>query len=314
MAAPLTARPAAPAAAPPAAPDRAKRRGRNELPAALGFLTPSAAGITIFVLFPTLLALITSLFHWPTFGDISFSAFDNYIKLFAPGSQFPRALLNTVVFTVIIVPANLILTLGMALWVASSRLKRFYRVLFFLPVVFPTVATSVIWKMLYQQGGPIDYGLSFLGLHLPNILASTGTALPAVAVVLLWQGMGYNLLIFSAAIDQLPESVIEAARLDGAAGPRLLLRIKVPLLTPAIFFAVTITMITAFQIFTEPFVMTAGGPGNATTTVVMNVYQTAFQDGSLGAAAAPAIVLFVLILIVTLVQWRGQNKWVHYES
>lgn len=305
-------RPAAPPQKPSAA--RQARKRRSEFPAALGFLTPSAAGLTIFILFPTVLAFVTSLYIWPTFGEISFGWFVNYTQLFAPGSPFPRALLNTVIFTVIIVPANLVLALGMALWVASSRLKRFYRVFFFLPVVTPTVATSVIWKMLYQQGGPVDYGLSFLGLHLPNILASTATALPAVVVVILWQGLGYNLLIFSAAIDQLPDSVLEAGRVDGATGLRLLLLIKVPLLTPAIFFAVTITMIQAFQIFTEPFVMTAGGPGNATTTVVMNVYQTAFQEGSLGAASAPAMVLFGLILVATLVQWVGQGKWVHYES
>lgn len=290
-----------------------RRTRRSEGRVALGFLTPSALGLTFFVLFPTILAIVTSLFNWPTFGDISFAFLHNYTDLFRPGSQFPAALLNTVLFTVIVVPANLVITLGMAFWIASSRFRRFYRVLFFVPVVTPSVATAIIWKMLYQPGGFVDFIAGLVGIHLPNLLASSSTALVAVVVVILWQGFGYNMLIFSAAIDQLPEDIIAAAQMDGASSIRQLFQIKIPLLTPAIFFATIVTMIQSFQVFSEPYVMTAGGPGNSTVTIVMNVYQTAFQDGELGAASAPAMVLFVLILIVTLFQWVGQKKWVHYE-
>lgn len=288
-------------------------RRRSELGPALGFLTPSALGLTVFVLFPSVLAVVTSLFHWPTFGAVSFAGLGNYTKLFASGSQFPAALLNTILFTVIIVPANLVLTLSVAFWVAGSRFRRLYRVLFFIPVVTPSVATAVIWSMLYQPNGVFSSLASLVGVHLPNLLANPSTALVCVVIVVLWQGFGYNLLIFSAAIDQLPEDVLAAAALDGASGLRKLVQIKVPLMTPAIFFASTITMIQAFQIFSEPYVMTAGGPGNSTVTVVMNVYDTAFQGGQLGQAAAPAMILFVLILIVTIIQWFGQKKWVHYE-
>lgn len=288
-------------------------RKRSEVGPALGFLTPSAIGITLFVLLPSLLAVVTSLFHWPTFGTVSFAGFENYTKLFATGSQFPAALLNTLLFTVIIVPVNLVLTLSVAFWVAASRFRRIYRVLFFIPVVTPSVATAVIWSMLYQPNGVISSLASGMGIHLPNLLATPGTALICVVVVVLWQGFGYNLLIFSAAIDQLPEDVLAASALDGASSFRQLMQIKVPLMTPAIFFASTITMIQAFQIFSEPYVMTAGGPGNSTVTVVMNVYNTAFQGGQLGQAAAPAMILFVVILVVTIVQWFGQKKWVHYE-
>lgn len=301
--------------APPRAGIAVGRRSRrcNDSRAALGFLTPSALGLTFFVLFPSILAVITSLFHWPTFGDITFAGFDNYTKLFAPGSTFPQALLNTILFTVIVVPVNLVLTVVVAFWVASSRLRRLYRVLFFLPVVTPSVASAVIWSMLYQPNGVFSsIGLAF-GIHLPNLLGSSSTALICVVIMILWQGFGYNLLIFSAAIDQLPDDVLAAASLDGATGFRQLMQIKLPLMTPAIFFASTVTMIQSFQIFSEPYVMTAGGPGNSTTTVVMNVYETAFQGGQLGQAAAPAMILFVLILVVTLFQWYGQRKWVHYE-
>ncbi|WP_308493722.1 carbohydrate ABC transporter permease [Microbacterium terrisoli] len=292
---------------------RDRRRRRNDTRAALAFLTPSAAGLTVFILFPSVLAIATSLFHWPTYGDITFAGLDNYAELFSARSDFGPALLNTVVFTLLIVPINLVLTVGVAFWVASSRFRQLYRVLFFIPVVTPSVATAIIWKLLYQPDGVLSWVAGMFGATPPNFLASPSSALLSVVVVILWNGFGYNMLIFSAAIDQLPEDVLAAASLDGAGRWRTMFQMKLPLMTPAIFFATTVTLIQSFQIFNEPYVMTAGGPGTSTITVVMNVYQTAFQSGQLGEAAAPAIVLFVLILVVTLVQWTGQKKWVQYE-
>lgn len=293
--------------------ERSRRRRHSDTPAALAFLTPSAAGLTVFILFPSVLAIVTSLFHWPTFGEITFSGLENYARLFTPRSDFVSALVNTVVFTALIVPINLVLTIAVAFWVASSRFRQLYRVLFFIPVVTPSVATAIIWKLLYQPDGVLTWAAGLFGMTPPNFLGSTSSALVSVVVVILWNGFGYNMLIFSAAIDQLPDDVLAAASLDGAGPLRTLLQMKLPLMTPAIFFATTVTLIQSFQIFNEPYVMTAGGPGTSTITVVMNVYQTAFQSGQLGQAAAPAIVLFALILIVTLVQWTGQKKWVHYE-
>lgn len=295
-----------------------KRRGKSkkesEGGAALGFLTPSAIGLTVFVLIPSLLAIATSFFRWPTFGEISFAGWDNYTSLFSKGNTFSAALINTILFTIVIVPLNLVLTLAMAFWIATSKFSNFYRVLFFLPVVTPAVATSIIWKMLYQPGGVFAYVSGLFGIEMPNLLATGNTALLAVVVVIIWNGLGYNTLIFSAAIDQLPEAVLDASRIDGAGFWATLFQIKLPLMTPAIFFATTITIIQTFQIFAQPFVMTAGGPGNATVTVVMDVYQKAFQGGQLGAAAAPAMILFALILVVTAFQWLGQKKWVSYDQ
>ncbi|GAA4896050.1 sugar ABC transporter permease [Tessaracoccus lubricantis] len=298
----------------PVGDNRGTRSRKHEKRAALGFLTPSAIGLTLFVLLPTILAIATSFFHWPTFGDVTFAGWDNYKTLFAPGNAFPAALINTIVFTIVVVPLNLVLTLAMAFWISTSRISHVYRVLFFLPVVTPSVATSIIWKMLYQPGGIIDYLAQSVGIQMPNLLATNSTALMAVVVVVIWNGLGYNTLIFSAAIDQLPDSVLDAAKIDGAGFWSTLFRVKLPLMTPAIFFATTITIIQAFQIFNQPYVMTAGGPGNATVTVVMDVYQKAFQGGQLGAAAAPAMILFALILAVTALQWLGQKKWVSYDQ
>ncbi|WP_275777170.1 sugar ABC transporter permease [Paenarthrobacter sp. Y-19] len=311
----MTATIASPPRRPAPEPVSVPRKKKTDSRAALGFLTPSAVGMTLFILLPTLLAIATSFFNWPTYGDVTFAGLDNYKDLFAAGSQFPAALINTLLFTVIVVPLNLVLTIATAFWVSTSRFSKLYRVLFFLPVVTPSVATAVIWKLIYQPDGILDSTLqSMFGLHMPNLLGDSSTAMLAVVVVILWQGFGYNMLIFSAAIDQLPQDVLDASMLDGASGLTALLKIKLPLLTPAIFFASTVTMISAFQMFSEPFVLTAGGPGTSTVTVVMNVYQTAFQGGELGAAAAPAIILFALILVVTMIQWLGQKKWVHYDQ
>lgn len=118
--------------------------------------------MTVFILFPTLLAIATSFFHWPTYGDVTFAGLENYKSLFAEGSQFPAALMNTVIFTVVVVPLNLVLTIATAFWISTSRFSRIYRVLFFLPVVTPSVATAVIWKLIYQPDGILDSGLQSL--------------------------------------------------------------------------------------------------------------------------------------------------------
>ncbi|MFD7160591.1 carbohydrate ABC transporter permease [Kribbella sp. NPDC059898] len=292
---------------------RRRRRPVREGGHALAFLTPSLLGLGLFTLLPCALAVAMSFFDWPALGTPRFVGLANYAKMFGESGQFGAALRNTVLYAVVIVPLNLVFTLGAALWIARSRFRNVYRVLFFLPVVTPVVATTVVWKLLYQPHGIIDQVLAGIGVDAPNFLGDPHTAMGSVILASLWQGFGYNMLIFSAAIDQLPDAVLEAAEVDGCTGLRRVLRITVPLLSPSIFFATTVTMIQALQVFAEPLILTAGGPGSSTVTVVMNVYQTAFLDGNLGLAAAVAWVLFALIMIVTGVQWRGQKRWVHYE-
>ncbi|MBB5078696.1 carbohydrate ABC transporter permease [Nonomuraea endophytica] len=270
---------------------------------ALGFATPSVLGLGLFTLFPVGMAVVMSFFNWPMLGGSEFIGLDNFRYLFGEDPDFLAALRNTFVFTGLYVPLNILLALGLAFWISNSRWQNLWRVLFFIPAITPMVANAVIFKLLFQLVGTE-----------PNLLADGRTALLSVVAMSVWQGFGYNMIVFSAAINEMPKPVLEAASLDGATGLRRLVSVQLPLISPALFFATTMTVITALQVFTQPYILTAGGPGNATETLVMNVYQAGFQSRDLGLAAAAAWVLFAIILVVTFVQFLGQKRWVHYES
>ncbi|WP_219825801.1 carbohydrate ABC transporter permease [Nonomuraea typhae] len=270
---------------------------------ALGFATPSVLGLGLFTLFPVGMAVVMSFFDWPMLGESEFIGLENFRYLFGEDPDFLVALRNTFVFTGLYVPLNILVALGLAFWINNSRWQNLWRVLFFIPAITPMVANAVIWKLIFQLVGTE-----------PNMLADGRTALLSVVAMSVWQGFGYNMIVFSAAINEMPRPVLEAAALDGATGLRRLVSVQLPLISPALFFATTMTVISALQVFTQPFILTAGGPGNATETLVMNVYQAGFQSRDLGLAAAAAWVLFAIILAVTFVQFLGQKRWVHYES
>lgn len=278
------------------------------------FVLPHGLGLLIFTLLPIVIALVMGTFNWPVLGAKTFTGFDNYLKLFAD-KNFVAALVNTVVFVVLYLPLNLVISMGMALWLGPKiRGRQFFRVLFFIPVVTPIVANAVVWKMLYQPGGVFDYvAQTVSGTKAPNFLGDARWALLSIVVMTVWQGFGYNMLVFSAALDTVPESQIEAAQLDGANAWQVFWRVRLPMITPAVFFATTMTLITSFQVFAQPFIMTKGGPGNSTMTLVQYIYNQGFRFSQLGLASAGATVLFGIILAVTAVQFFGQSKWVHYE-
>jgi len=288
----------------------ARAEGRQ----ALGFASPALVGLALFTIVPVVLSIVMSFFDWPTFGERTFNGGANYARLFANG-EFAEALRNTLVFTILYVPVSIVLSLLLALGLGPRiRGRGALRVLYFIPVVTPMVANVLVWKMLLQPQGLFN-GLAqtWFGIQLPNFLADPAWAMIMVVVMSVWQGLGYNMLIFSAALEQLPESVIEAARIDGARGLRMTWSIVVPMISPSIFFATIMTMITSLQVFVQPQLLTGGGPGTATQPLVMWIYNQGFKFQDLGLAAAGAWILFALIIIVTGVQFAAQKKWVHYE-
>jgi len=294
-----------------------RRRGsfaKVEARQALGFASPALVGLALFTIVPVVLSVVMSFFDWPTFGDRSFNGGANYLRLFEDPNFLP-ALRNTMVFTVLYVPVSIALSLALALGLGPRiRGRGILRVLFFIPVVTPMVANVLVWKMLLQPQGLFN-GLSqtWFGVELPNFLADRQWAMIMVVVMSVWQGLGYNMLIFSAALEQLPESVVEAARIDGARGLRMIWSVMIPMISPAIFFATIMTMITSLQVFVQPQMLTGGGPGNATMPLVMWIYNQGFKFQDLGLAAAGAWILFALIIIITALQFGAQKKWVHYE-
>ena len=303
-------------AGPPGASPRSARHPlRNDRRYALLFLAPSVLGLALFTLFPTVMALVMSTFDWPVFGDRTFRGLDNYARLLG-NPVFREVVLNTCLFVVLYVPLNVIVSLGLAAWV-SPRIKgrQAFRLLFFIPVMAPMVANAMVWRLMYEPGGLLDsVAQGVFGVGTPNFLGSSATAMLAIVAMSVWQGFGYNFLVFSAAIDQVPQDMLEAAAIDGASGRQRFRSVTLPLITPSIFFATTLTLITSFQVFAQPYLLTQGGPGNATQTLVMFVYNQGWRFLHMGLAAAAGWVLFVIIMGVTAIQFLGQKRWVHYDA
>jgi len=278
------------------------------------FLAPSLAGLALFTLFPTAMALAISLFDWPVFGERQFLGFGNYTHLFGD-PVFRRVVFNTALFVVLYVPLNVVLSLGLATWLGPKiKGRQAFRVLFFIPVMTPMVANVMVWRLLFQPGGLLDAGLnSWFGIDAPNFLGSSSWAMPAIVAMSIWQGFGYNFLVFSAALDQVPQSQLESAQIDGAGPLQRFRYVTWPMITPSIFFATTMTLITSFQVFAQPFILTQGGPGVATQTIVMYVYNQGWQFLTMGLASAAGWVLFVIIMGITAIQFLGQKRWVNYD-
>lgn len=304
----------APRRRPPGPGAGARPRRRTDSVAAAAFTSPAVLGLTAFTLFPLVMSVVVSLWHWPAFGEREFAGLANYTDLLT-SRHFGRVLLNTIVYTVLYIPLNIGVSLGLALWISTmGRGKQTLRVLFFLPVVTPIVAQVLVWRLIYQPNGVIAGLLAPLGIDAPNFLGDSSWAMASMVVMSVWQGFGYNMLIFSAALDQIPSSVHDAASVDGVSTFQRLRAVTLPMISPMMFFATTMTLITSFQVFAQPYLLTGGGPGNATETLVLFLYREGFSAFSLGSAAAVGWFLFALILLVTIVQFLGQKRWVHYDS
>jgi len=282
---------------------------------ALGFITPAVLGLAVFTVLPVGLAIVMSLFDWPIFGKRAFVGLDNYVTLLTASPDFWPALRNSAVFTLLYVPLNLVVALGLSLLLGPRiRGRAVFRVLFFIPVVTPIVASALIWRLVLQPDGLLDgLSTSLFGWQLPNFLVDQNWAMLAVVAMSVWAGMGYNMLVLTAALEQVPASIVEAAQLDGARGIRLVWQVIVPLISPAIFFAAVMTIISSMQVFAQPQLLTGGGPGTSTVPLVMFIYNTGFTFQDLGLAAAGAWILFVIIIGITALQFRAQKRWVHYE-
>ena len=298
-----------------ATPGQAGRKKRGDGKAATGFLAPSMLGLLAFTAFPIVASLIIGFYNWPVIGGHTFTGLKNYQTLLT-SKEFHTSILNTFVFVLLYLPVNIVISLGLAVWISSKiKLRGLYRTVCFIPAVTPVVANAAIVSLILSPNGLIDYLMqTWFGVQAPNFLGSKTWAMSAVVMLSIWQGFGYNMLVFSASLDAVPASLTEAAAIDGAGTVARFFRIILPLMTPSIFFAVVLTLISSFQVFTQAYVLTGGGPGNATTTMVVFLYEQGFQFYKLGLASAVAWVLFVIILVITIFQFIGQKRWVHYDQ
>ena len=292
----------------------ARRRKWRDIGGAYLFLTPNMLGFLVFILFPLVASFVISFFDWSLLTPPTFIGPGNYIRLLAQDPVFHRILFNTLYFVFGYVPLNIVVSLGLAVWLSGRiRGKSVFRVIFFFPVMTPAIAVSLVWLLMYGQSGVINWFLSLVHIQGPNWVGSAFWAMPAVILMSLWYGFGYNLLVFSAGLQAIPSYFYESAAIDGATGWRQFWNITIPLLSPSIFFALVMTLITSFQVFDQVFILTSGGPGVSTTTLVLYMYQNGFAYFHMGYAATISTILFLLIMAVTISQFFFQRRWVHYE-
>jgi multiple sugar transport system permease protein len=281
-------------------------------------LAPALGAIGVFFALPLLAALLLSLTDFDIYavadlGNARFVGAGNYAQLLAD-PLFWQVLRNTLVFVALGGPLTIAISLAGAILVSSplARGRGIYRTLFYAPVVTSLVAVAVVWRYLYHpRFGLINLGLGLLGLPPIDWLGNPRWATVAIVLLAVWRSFGYGLVIFVAGLQAIPESLYEAAALDGAGRWRRFLHITLPQLRPTTLFVGIITTVGFFQIFAEPYVMTRGGPLHATTSIALLMYERGFRWWSMGSATAIAFVLFALILGVSGLQvawkrWRGQ--------
>lgn len=282
------------------------------------FLSPALGAILFFFIVPVIAALLISFtdFDLYTLGDLRrmrFIGLSNYLKLFQD-ELFYKALFNTFYFVLIGGPISIIVSLSAALLLNSKivRFKKLFRTIYFIPVVTTIVAVAIVWRYLYHpRFGILNYLLSLLGISPVDWLGDPTFAMPAIIILAVWKNFGYNMILFIAGLQNIPAELYEAAELDGASSWFKFKSITLPLLAPTTFFTTIITMIGYFQLFAEPYIMTQGGPLNSTLSIVLYMYQEGFRWWNMGYSVSIAFILFLIILIGTIVQFRYEKR-IHY--
>jgi multiple sugar transport system permease protein len=289
---------------------------RKEALFGYGMVGLSMVLVAVFTAGPILASFVLSFFSWDVINAPSFVGTDNYTRMFSD-STVVHSLGVTLVLALSIVGLQLVLGLGLAVLVNQRRRngsRVFFRTAFYLPLLASTASVSIFMGYLFDEKfGVINYYLGLIGI--PNVpwLTSPVGAMVTIVLVTVWQQTGFTFVLFVAALLSVPTDVLEAAQVDGAGPLRTLFRIKIPLISPTILFAAVVGLINSMQLFDQPFIMTSGGPGDATTTVTMVMFRSAFQNLQFGFGSAIAIVLLLVILAITGAQFLAARKLVFYQ-
>jgi multiple sugar transport system permease protein len=278
------------------------------------FLLPNFIGFLIFTLFPVGFSLVLSFMNWDL-SDFSFAGFSNYIEIFTKDEHFFRVLKNTLYYMVLCIPPGFSIALALALALNRGiRGTLIFRSVFFLPIVISFIAASMIWAWIYNTDfGILNYVLWKL-FKIEGIpwLTDQRSAMPAVVMVALWHDTGYNMTIMLAGLQTIPRQLYEAAEIDGAGGWCKFQKITLPMLYPTLFFMTVMAVIGTFQVFDVIYALPGGGPFNSTRTYVAYLYNVGFGGFRFGYASALAWIMFVIIFVFTLIQFRFQKDDVMY--
>lgn len=303
-------------AAPPGRKRRPSGAGRERtVLVAWLFLLPSFLGFAIFTVLPVGAAAVISLLDWNLFSAPRWAALDNFARL-GSDPTFWAALRNTAIFTFTSVPLTIAVSLALGVLLNHAiRWIALFRSLLLLPYATITVAVAFVWMWLYiPTGGLFNTVLGWFGIDGPAWLVSEHWALPALVIMSVWKSFGFGMVIFLAGMQAIPQQLYEAAMVDGATPWRRFTSITLPMLSPSMFFVVITSVIGSFQVFDQALIMTNGGPGTSTTTLVMYIYRTGFENYNQGYATAQAIVLFAFIAVITAAQFIMQRRFVHYDQ
>jgi multiple sugar transport system permease protein len=287
---------------------RRRRIGRKSL-AGYAFIAPAMIFLLVFALGPFLFTIWVSLHQWNMLtpvADMPFRGLDNYRYLLFDDPLFRETFRNTVYFAIANVSISVVLALGVALLLNGPiHFRPFWRAAFFIPYVTVPVAVAIVWRArLNSRYGMINTLLDMVGIAQQPFLDSVSQALPTVIGVAIWQGIGYYMIIFLAGLQAIPSDLYEAARIDGASTWRLFWSITLPLLRPTLLFVVVVNTLSSLQVFDLPFILTEGGPVNSTNTLVLYMYDTAFRFLRMERATSMAVMLFLVIFVITLIQLR----------
>jgi len=277
-------------------------------------IAPMFVGLGIFFYLSLGISFFISFSKWDVLTSPEWVGLQNYIYLFKD-PVFQKTLWNTVRYALMVVPLGMIVSLTLALALNTKiRFQKIYRLIYFLPVLTMPVTISIIWKWIYNPDfGPLNLFLHLFGFGRLLWLSDVNLAMPALVLMDIWMGSGYGMIIYLAGLQNIPREFYEAAEVDGANYWQKLFYITLPLLTPTLFFSMVTSLISAFQVFDIVYTMTKGGPQESTRTMVYTIFDNGFHFFKMGLASAAAWILFAIILVVTIIQLRSQDKWVHYS-
>jgi ABC-type sugar transport system permease subunit len=274
------------------------------------FIMPNLLGFLVFIALPLIFSFFLSFNEWDAITDLKFVGLDNYIELFKD-KGFRISLLNTCYYTAVSVPLTLVAGLILAVAINTKvKLSNFYQTVFFMPNIVSMVAAAVVFQAIYHPTmGPINMLLSKLGvMDPPKWTSDINWAMPSIIIMSIWKNAGYYMVIYFAALQDIPRSLYEAADIDGAGTVKKFFKITLPMLSPTTFFVTIISIISSFKVFDQVFLLTDGGPGRATNVLVYYIYKNSFSYYKFGYASASAYVLFFIILVLTIIQYRMQRK------
>ncbi len=278
------------------------------------YILPWLIGMVVLTLYPFINALYISFTDYTLVGELNFIGWANYTKLFRD-KDFIGTIISTLKYTVITVPLQLTFALFIA-FILNFKLKaiNFYRTAYYVPSLLGgNVAVAVLWRFLFQQDGFINHFLGLFGVPSVSWLSSPSGAMTVIVLLKVWQ-FGSAMLIFLAALKDVPQELYEAASVDGSSKLRTFFSVTIPLITPTIFFNLVMQLVNAFQEFNGPYLITGKGPLNSTYLTSMFIYDNAFKYFNMGYASAASWILFLIIVAVTVLLFAGQKKWVFYSD